>query len=60
MITVRAAIELPPSSLTTWCPSRRSSAIASAGTLMRAPNFSAWMTARPASSEPEIPEGKPR
>jgi hypothetical protein len=32
----------------------------SAGTSMWAPNFSAWITARSASSGPEIPDGKPR
>ena len=38
----------------------RTAPIASAGTLIRAPNFSAWIVARSASSAPEIPDGKPR
>ena len=37
-----------------------SSATASPGTVMCAPNFRAWMVARSASSSPEIPAGKPR
>jgi hypothetical protein len=51
---------VPSSNRMTCWPSCCSNAVASVGTLMRAPNFSAWMAARPASSEPEMPDGNPR
>ena len=58
--TVRASTSVPSANRIRYCPSSRVSCCAVTGTLVRAPNFLAWIAARSASSPPDIPAGNPR
>ena len=59
MTTARPMTE-PPRAAHAERPVKRLKPTASPGSMICAPNFSAWIVARSASSAPEMPAGKPR